>query len=300
MKQQLKSKKDKDSQLKKAILSSEITFAMEAHDAISALISQRAGFEILWASGLTISTSLGYRDANEATWLHTAEVVERMADAVSTPILVDVDSGYGNFNNARISVKKIFERGASGVCIEDKEFPKMNSFVGNKHPLAEINEFCGRIKAIKDHVPNSDFVLVARIEALIAGHSESEALDRAHAYIEAGADSILIHSRKSNADEILSFSEKWDNKAPLVIVPTKYYNTPIEKYRDAKISTVIWANHNLRASISAMTELCNRIYRDENIISSEDKIATLNEVFELLNYKELELSESSFLDKNKE
>ena len=177
------------------------------------------------------------------------------------PILVDGDTGYGNFNNVRRLVRKLCERGLAGVCIEDKLFPKTNSFIGEGQPLADIDEFCGRIKAGKDSQTDDDFVLVARVEALIAGRGMDEALRRAEAYHAAGADAILIHSKRSTADEILAFAERWAGRAPLVIVPTMYYATPTELFREAGISTVIWANHLLRAAIAAMRETAARIHR---------------------------------------
>lgn len=281
--------------LRRMIASSELAFAMEAHDGLSAAIAERAGFKALWASGLSISSSLGYRDANEASWSQVVDVVERITDTVDIPVLVDGDSGFGNFNNARLVARRLRQHGASGICLEDTAFPKMNSFVGNRHPLADIPEFCGRLKAVKDQVPDAEFVLVARIEALIAGHGEDEALARAQAYAEAGADAILIHSRKSNAEQIFAFTRAWQNRLPVVIVPTKYYRTPVSAYRAAGISTVIWANHNMRAAISAMRQVCDRILREESIAGIEDEVATLDELFDLLNYQELSAAEEKYL-----
>ena len=282
--------------LRNLILSSDLSFLMEAHDGLSAAIAARAGFKGLWASGLSISSALGYRDANEASWTQVVDVVERMVDATHIPILVDGDSGFGNFNNARLLAKKLEQRGASGVAIEDKGFPKMNSFVGDRHPLADIDEFCGRLKAVKD-TTGPDFVLVARIEALIAGHGLDEALTRAHAYAKAGADAILIHSRKAVADEILAFAKEWDNRLPVVIVPTKYYRTPVSAYRKAGISTIIWANHTMRAAIAGMRDICARIQAEESIAGIEEQVAGLEELFSLIGYDELAQAEERYLPK---
>ncbi|WP_292488926.1 isocitrate lyase/phosphoenolpyruvate mutase family protein [Mesorhizobium sp.] len=249
---------------------------MEAHDPLSAMVAERAGFKGLWASGLSISSSLGYRGANEASWSELANVVERMAYAARIPILVDGDSGFGNFNNARLVADRLRKRGASGICIEDKAFPKIDSFIGDHPPLADIKEFCGRLKAVKDTVPDPDFVLVARIEALITGHGQGEALARANAYAEAGADAILIHSRKSDPTEVLVFARSWQNRLPVVTVPTNF-RTPIAEYRAAGISTVIWANYNLRAAIAAMCDICNRMIREEGTAGIEPDIAPLVE-----------------------
>ena len=284
------------SQLRALVCDSrELSCLMEAHDALSAVIAEHAGFEGLWASGLSIASTLGYRDANEASWTQVVDAVERMADATSMPILVDGDSGFGNFNNARIAALKLWQRGAAGICLEDKGFPKMNSFVGDRHPLAEMKEFCGRLKAVKDHVPDPNFVMVARLEALIAGHGLDEALDRAHAYSDAGADAILIHSRKSTADEILEFIRGWQNRLPVVIVPTRYFKTPTSVFRDAGISTVIWANHNMRAAVAAMRDVCRRIRDEDGIAGVESDVASLEEIFGLIDYDELATAEKIYL-----
>ncbi|MVT55547.1 phosphoenolpyruvate mutase [Bradyrhizobium yuanmingense] len=273
--------------------SRELSFLMEAHDGLSAAIAKRARFTGLWASGLSIACSLGYRDANEASWTEIVDVVERIVDSSELPVLVDGDSGFGNFNNARLVTRKLRQRGAAGVAIEDSCFPKLNSFVGDRHPLADIDEFSGRLRAVKDTAAD-DLVLVARTEALIAGHGMDEALSRAHAYADAGADAIIIHSRRSTADEILSFTRAWQNRLPVVIVPTKYYRTPISIYREARVSTVIWANHTMRAAMAAMREVCRRIMAEESTASIEPNIATLEEVFELFEYDELARAEAEY------
>ncbi|MFA1622011.1 phosphoenolpyruvate mutase [Rhizobium mongolense] len=288
---------DPTAALRTLIQSNELAFLMGAHDGLSAAIARQAGFAGLWASGLSISASLGYRDANEASWTDVVEVVSRMAHASGLPILVDGDSGFGNFNNARLLATKLLQRGAAGVCLEDKGFPKMNSFVGDRHPLAEIGEFSGRLRAVKD-TTGGDLVLVARTEALIAGHGLDEALARAEAYAAAGADAILIHSGKSEPAEILAFAVQWQNKLPVVIVPTKYYRTPISVYRDAGISTVIWANHAMRAAVAGMREVCSRIIAEESIAGIEPEVATLDEVFGLLRYDELAAAEERYLPKH--
>lgn len=272
----------------------DLSFVMEAHDALSGLIAKRAGFKALWASGLSIASSLGYRDANEASWSELVDVVERIVDATELPVLVDGDGGFGNFNNARLLARKLCQRGAAGLALQDSCFPKMNSFVGDRHPLADIDEFCGRLRAVKDTVAE-DLVLVARIEALIAGHGMDDAILRASAYAAAGADAILIHSRETTADEIFSFARAWHNCLPVVVVPTKYYRTPASAYRNAGISTVIWANHSVRAAIGAMQHVCGRIISEESVEGIEPHIATLEAVFELLGYDELARAEARYL-----
>jgi phosphoenolpyruvate phosphomutase len=280
----------------RALLASPRTeFIMEAHDGLSAKIVEETGFKGIWASGLTMSAALGVRDSNEASWTQVLEVLEFMSDATSIPILVDGDTGYGNFNNVRRVVRKLGQRGIAGICIEDKLFPKTNSFIGDGQPLADIDEFCGKIKAGKDSQEDPDFCVVARIEALISGRGMAEALRRAEAYHGAGADALLIHSKKRDPGEILEFMHEWAGRCPVVIVPTTYYDTPTDRWREANVSLVIWANHNLRAAITAMREASSRIFRDEGLAGVENGIATVKQVFELAGNDELADAEKRYL-----
>lgn len=286
----------KSSQLKHLLNSQKLEFLMEAHNGLSAKIVEETGFKGIWASGLSISASLGVRDNNEASWTQVLDVLEFMSDATSIPILLDGDTGYGNFNNARRLVKKLEQRHIAGVCIEDKLFPKTNSFINAKaQPLADIDEFCGKIKAMKDIQTDPDFTVVARVEAFITGWGLKEALRRAEAYRLAGADAVLIHSKRSDAVEIESFMKEWDGRLPVVIVPTKYYTTPTTQFRELGISLAIWANHNLRSSIEAMKKISEQIFQDQSLIHVENDIATVQEVFRLQGAGELQIAEQKYL-----
>jgi phosphoenolpyruvate phosphomutase len=286
----------KTTQLKKLITSNSLEFIMEAHSGLSAKIVEEAGFKGIWASGLSMSASMGVRDNNEASWTQVLEALEFMSDATSIPILLDGDTGYGNFNNARRLVKKLESRQIAGVCIEDKLFPKTNSFIsGEAQPLADIEEFCGKIKAMKDSQTDDDFVVVARVEAFIAGWGLREALRRAEAYRQAGADAILIHSKRSDITEIEAFMKEWGNRLPVVIVPTKYYSVPTQKFRELGVSLVIWANHNLRASITAMQKTARQIYQEQSLVNIEPHVVSVDEVFRLQGVDELKQAEKKYL-----
>ncbi|CAB3800360.1 phosphoenolpyruvate mutase [Pararobbsia alpina] len=282
--------------LRDMLLSQELEFLMEAHNGLSARIVREAGFKGIWGSGLAISAQFGVRDNNEASWTQVVDMLEFMADASDLPILLDGDTGYGNFNNMRRLVRKLEQRGIAGVCIEDKQFPKTNSFIGGeRQPLAEIDEFCGKIKAGKDSQDDSDFCVVARVEALIAGWGMEEALKRAEAYRRAGADAILIHSKLSRPDEILAFAHEWAGRGSLVIVPTKYYSTPTDVFRKAGISTVIWANHLIRGAASAMQSVAQEIHDSETLVHVEDRVASVDEIFRLQNADEYTEAERVYL-----
>jgi phosphoenolpyruvate phosphomutase len=290
----------KTTQLRNLINSKNTEYLMEAHNALSAKIVEETGFKGIWASGLSISAAFGVRDNNEASWTQVLETLEFMSDATSIPILLDGDTGYGNFNNARRLVKKLEQRQIAGVCIEDKLFPKTNSFIrGEAQPLADIDEFCGKIKGMKDTQTDADFVVVARVEALIAGWGLKEALRRGEAYRKAGADAILIHSKKSDSEEIEAFAREWANRLPLIIVPTKYYKVPTRVFKDLGISVIIWANHNLRASIFAMQKIAKKILQEESLLSVEKEVAPLEEVFRLQNVQELLEAEKKYLPGDK-
>jgi phosphoenolpyruvate phosphomutase len=286
----------RSARLRQIIESPGLAFLMEAHNALSARIAQEAGFDALWAGGLAIAATLGVRDANEASWTQVLETVEFMADATDAPILMDGDTGYGNFNNVRRLIAKLEARGVAGVCLEDKLFPKMNSFVrGESQPLADIDEFCGRIKAAKDTQRDGDFVVVARVESFIAGHGLTDALVRAHAYADAGADAILVHSAKTAPTEVLSFLTAWDRPLPVIAVPTKYCHAPTAVFRSHGLAAVIWANHLLRASISAMQAAAAQIFADQSVSAIEATIAPVGEVFRLQRLEELEAAERRYL-----
>jgi phosphoenolpyruvate phosphomutase len=284
------------SRLRTLIESPELTFLMEAHNGLSARVVEEAGFAGIWASGLTMSASHAIRDCNEASWTQVLADVEFMADATALPILVDGDTGHGNFNNVRRFVTKLEQRGAAGVCLEDKQFPKANSFVnGTEQALADIDEFCGRIKASKDALHNDQFVIVARTEALVAGRGVAEGLARAEAYWSAGADAILIHSAKSDASEVLEFKRIWGSTLPVIIVPTKYHATPTETFRTSGFSVVIWANHLLRAAVTAMQSIAARLFAEQCLATVEPAVASLHEVFRLQNLDELLRAERRYL-----
>lgn len=286
----------KTRQFRNLLESARTEFLMEAHHGLSARIAEEAGFKGIWASGLSISAALGVRDNNEASWTQVLETVEFMNDAVQVPILLDGDTGFGNFNNVRRLVRKLEQRGVAALCIEDKLFPKTNSFInGERQPLADMEEFAGKIKAVKDAQVDADFCLVARLEAFISGWGMDEMLRRAEAYHVAGADALLIHSKKSAPPEILGFAKEWGNRCPLVIVPTMYYSTPTEVFEQAGISLVIWANHNVRGAITAMQRVCRTIFTERSVASLEDTIAPVKEVFRLQNADELLAAEERYL-----
>lgn len=288
--------KSKTTQLKDLLLSDRLEFLLEAHSGMSARIVEDAGFKGIWASGLCISAVSGVRDCNELSWTQVLEIVEYMSDATEIPILIDADTGYGNFNNVRRLIGKLEQRQIAGICIEDKTFPKTNSYIQSEtQPLADVQEFCGKISAAKDVQKDPDFCVVARTEAFVTGRGILEALRRAQAYHSAGADAILVHSKSQNADEVLHFMKEWDRRCPIVIVPTSYSTTPTDVFRDAGISIVIWANQIFRASLLSMQNMAKRIMMEGSVEPVDESLASLSEVFRLQSMDELHEAEKRYL-----
>ncbi|GAB3478874.1 isocitrate lyase/phosphoenolpyruvate mutase family protein [Amycolatopsis cihanbeyliensis] len=271
----------------------DLDFLMGAHDALSAQIAEESGFSGVWLSGLGLSATSGLRDSNELSWTQVTERIGLVADRVSVPGLVDIDTGYGDFNNVRLVSRKLARTGVGGACIEDKVFPKVNSFLENGQVLADPAEFCGRLKAAKD-TAGADMYLVARCEAFVAGRTLSEAVDRCSLYAESGADAVLVHSKLTSPDEVLAFMREWSSSVPVAIIPTKYSTVLAEVFEQAGISVAIWANQSLRAAIGAMQELCSALREQRTMRNLEGKIVDLTRVFELANNAELDLAKDLY------
>lgn len=260
---------------------------MEAHNALAASLAEKAGFEALWASSLTISATMGLRDANELTWSEVLDLVEPITGFVNIPVLLDADSGYGDFNIFSRFVKRAEARGIAGVCIEDKAFPKRNSFANTPHALADVADFTAKIRTAKDNQIDAGFCVVARTEALVAGAGLSEALDRASRYAEAGADALFVHSKQKTAFEVEAFAEQWKGNIPLVIAPTTYASTPTETFEKMGVSAVIWANHGLRAAITGMASAYRTIHEQRSVAGLEKDLASVNDILSLTDTDDL-------------
>jgi len=266
-----------------------------AHDGLSARIANREGFDGIWASGLEISASYAVPDANILTMTQFLERAIEMNESTNIPVVADVDTGYGNSNNAMHTVRSYEAAGIAAVCVEDKLFPKVNSFIPGRQELAPVSEFVGKIMACKSAQRDPDFMVIARVEALIAGHGEQEALMRARAYIDGGADAILIHSKENTPDEIISFAKAWDKRAPLVVVPTTYPSFDISTADGLGIKMVIYANHGLRASIKAMRDVFKEIKGANGLSTVDPMLVPLSDVFDLQGMYQMKQNERQYL-----
>ena len=253
-----------------------------AFDAMSAKLVENSGFDAVWAGSFAISATHALPDASILTMTEFFDVASNMSSTCEIPIIADCDTGYGGPSNVRHMVRKYENAGISSICIEDKTFPKENSLLENgKNDLLSEKEFVAKILAAKEARSNKNFIIIARVEALISGAGMGEALKRATAYENAGADTILIHSKQKTPDEIFEFADSWKGSAPLVVVPTTYDSVKISELESHKIKMVIYANQTLRVAHMAMTGLLNELIKADHISDVKDKISTMQDIFNL-------------------
>jgi len=270
-----------------------------AHNPLGARLAERAGFDGVWSSGLEISASQGLPDTDLLSMSELLAVARSMAEAVDVPVVADCDTGYGNALNVMHTVRRYESAGIAAISIEDKVFPKVNSFIAGRQELVGVEEFCGKIEAAKAAQVTPDFMVIARIEALIAGHGLDEALRRATAYAEAGADAVLMHGKDASPEPILEFLRRWRVDLPVVVVPTTYHTITADELGATGAKMVIYANHGLRAGIAAVTETFDAILRHGRTTELESHIAPLSRVFDLQGMEGLKRDEKRFVRSDK-
>lgn len=252
-----------------------------AHDGMGAKLVESNGFDAVWASSFELSTSHAVPDASILTMTEYLAAAQTMNHAVSVPVIADCDTGFGNSLNVSHMVRRYEAAGIDAVCIEDKRFPKLNSFIGNGQELEHVEEFADKITAGKNAQRGKDFVLIARTEAFIAGYGVDEALKRAHAYADAGADAVLVHSKARSADEVFAFLRAWRQRLPVVVVPTSYYHVTADELAAAGVRMVIYANQAMRAGVRAMDEALRDIQVSGTTAPIESRIAPMTDLFAL-------------------
>lgn len=287
----------KAKKLRKLMSEKEIIIGVGARDALDAKLIEKADFDFIWSSSLGVSASYAVPDASLISMKQYLEAARAMNEVVSIPIIADCDTGYGNVNNLIYAVKLFEEAGIAAISIEDKKFPKDNSLLnGGRQELASIEEFVGKIKGAKDNQKTKDFIIIARVEALIAGWGQEEALKRAYRYVEAGADCILIHSKSKSPNEIIEFVKHWDASVPLVIVPTTYSSLTEKMIKEmGKVKIVIYANQPLRASIKVEELLLKSIKETGGIHDIDDLMVPVSHIFELQGVPKMKENEKKYL-----
>lgn len=264
-----------------------------AHNALGARMAERAGFDGVWSSSFEISASYAVPDASIITQSEHLAAAQTMCSAVEVPVVADCDTGYGDGFQFAHAVRRFEAAGVAGLCIEDKQFPKLNSFAPGKQELVSIDEFVAKLRAGKQAQRNPDFVIIARVEALIAGCSPDEALARARAYADAGADAVLIHSKSPTIDELAGVARAWDRAVPLVSVPTSYHRATVEQLAALGVKMVIYANHGLRCALLAMEQAYAEILRSGSTASIEERLWSMKAIFELQGVTDIEPVEAN-------
>jgi phosphoenolpyruvate phosphomutase len=224
------------------------------HCALSAKLAHLHGARALWASSLGMSSVKGLRDANELSWTEAIQISNDICTSQPAPLILDGDNGYGDFNNARLLALRAHKVGVAGIAIEDKPFPKINSFAGGEQELTDVGEFTDKIRAIKDALGDTMFV-VARTEAFICGKGAEEAVRRADAYVSAGADALIVHSKAPDTRDIAAFRAIWLGKTPLIVIPTTFLGTTEDEYKRLRVGAAIFANVGIRAAAEAMAQM---------------------------------------------
>ena len=284
--------------LREKLASNSIVKVCGAFDAMSAKLVESSGFDAVWSGSFAISATHGVPDASILTMTEFFDVASNMVETCKIPVIADCDTGYGGPNNVIHMVKKYENAGVAAVCIEDKTFPKQNSLLsGGNNQLLSEKDFAAKILAANGAKQNNDFMIIARIEALISGIGMDEALKRAYAYENAGADLILIHSKKITPEEIFEFSDLWKGKAPLVVIPTTYYSVNIDELIQHKIKMVIYANQTLRASHLALSNLLTKMKDANNMSQLQNQMSSMDEIFKLQEMCDVKLEEKNIEEK---
>ena len=281
--------------LRRLITSKPMVRVMEAHNGLSSLIVEHSSvqengkleeFDAIWLSSLTDSTAKGRPDIEFVDRTSRAQTINEILDITTKPIIYDGDTG-GITEHFTKMVRSLERMGVSAVIIEDKQGLKQNSLFGTDRPqiLLEKDAMCAKIHAGKQAQVTSEFMIVARIESLIAKQGMDDALDRAKAYIEAGSDAIMIHSREKDGAEIKVFCEayaKFENKVPMICVPTSYKHFKEDELAEMGFSVVIYANHLLRSAYPAMKNTAELILKNKRSLEADKFCMPVTEILTLI------------------
>tara|TARA_B100000674_G_C37493949_1_gene757233 strand:- start:22 stop:681 length:660 start_codon:yes stop_codon:yes gene_type:complete len=213
-------------------------------------------------------------------------MLNEVLEVTTKPIIYDADTG-GKPEHFKFTVKTLERLGISAAIIEDKTGLKKNSLFGNEVPQTQdsIESFCHKIKEGKLAQTTDDFMIVARIESLILEQGMTDALHRAEAYIDAGADAIMIHSRKKDPTEIFTFCEKYDSlpvRRPLVVVPSSFNQVYENEFKERGVNIIIYANHLLRSAYPAMVRTAECILSNGRSSECDDYMLSIKDVLELI------------------
>ena len=268
---------------------------IEAHSGITGLIAENTvvtqdgkayQFDGMWVSSLCDSTAKGKPDIELVDMSSRMRTIDDIMEVTTKPIILDGDTG-GLTEHFVYNIRTMERVGVSAVIIEDKTGLKKNSLFGTEVVQTQdsIENFCAKISAGKRALKTKDFMLIARIESLILERGMEDALNRAFAFVKAGADGIMIHSRKSDPTEIFTFCEefrKQDSQTPLVVVPTSFNSVTEEEFAERGVNIVIYANQLTRSSIPAMEKVAKTILATHRAKEADDMCMPIKEILQLI------------------
>ncbi len=258
-----------------------LTLLAGAHDAISARLAVRQGFDAIWVSGFGVTNALGLPDEGVITLTEMLDVAWRVKQSVCCPVVVDCDTGYGETINVLRLAREASARGIDAVCLEDQRFPKRNTFLDGAHQLEDIDRFCEKIAAAVAGRGDVGPLVIARTEAIAQGLHAGVALQRAARYAAAGADAIVVQSLEPNLDSLEAFAAGWGGPQPLGLLATSVRNAGFDEMRGAGFSFVIYANQGLRSAVRAMNNTYARIFESGGKQPVDIDLASMEEIFGL-------------------
>jgi phosphoenolpyruvate phosphomutase len=281
--------------LRRLIAAKPIARIMEAHSGLSGLIIENLEIEMedglrsfdgMWSSSLTDSTSKGKPDIEAVDLTTRLQSLTDILECTTKPIIFDGDTG-GISEHFVFTVRTLERNGISAVIIEDKVGLKKNSLFGTdvRQELARIPDFCEKISAGKKAQVTQDFMIIARLESLIAGFSVDDALERGRAYVKAGADGVMIHSKEKSGEDIKLFCKKFREEfadTPVVLVPTTYNQFTENEFKDWGANIIIYANHMLRSSYPAMLGTAKLILQNGRSLEADKLCMPIKEILELI------------------
>ena len=281
--------------LRRLINSKPIVRILEAHNALSALIAENTevernsalvSFDGVWSSSLTDATAKGKPDIEAIDITSRINSVSDIFEVTTKPMIFDADTG-GKTEHFEFTVRSLERAGVSAVVIEDKTGLKKNSLLGNDVSQTQdtIENFCDKISRGKKAQISDDFMIVARIESLILEAGMEDALIRSEAYIKAGADAIMIHSRHKDPAEIINFMQQFrqkDEHTPVVVVPTSFNSVTIEEFVEMGVNVVITANHMLRSAYPAMLKVATSVLKNGRSLEAEPDCMSIKEILEFI------------------
>ena len=272
------------SSLRRLITAKPIVRILESHNGLTGLIAEHTSVEVngqhrefdgMWASSLTDSTSKGKPDIEAVDLTTRLHDLNDTLEVTTKPVIYDGDTG-GKVEHFVFTVRTLERLGISAVIIEDKVGLKQNSLFGTDAIQTQdtIEGFCNKIKAGKEAQITRDFMIISRCESLIAGKPVNDALERCHAYVAAGADGVMIHSKNKSGEDIKEFCQRFREKdphTPIVAVPTTYNQFTEEELAEWGINIVIYANHMLRSAYPAMVKCAERILETSRSLEASDE-----------------------------